>query len=179
MPCLYTILCPAWWVKWVCSWSETQNLALQLVLLKSASSNYSRQLNWFSTSTKNTLCTILCWLNEQNEQVHSENFFVWLKTDLISFFIYDLCYKFWFSRPASNVLSPAFNWAKWVKWVIQGQELNVSLWNWLHWIQCLRIGLRDIISYFYHHMLFLEVNLLSTLSKMSNYTVKTSQVCLG
>ena len=76
------------------------------------------------------------------------NFFVWLKTDLISFFIYGLCYKVWFSRPASNVLSPAFNWAKWVKWVTQSQELNVSLWNWLHWIQCLRIGLRDIISYF-------------------------------
>ena len=128
-PCLYTILYWAWWVKWVCTWSETQNLALQVVLLKSASSNYSRQLNWFSTSTKNMLCAILCWLNEQNEQVHSENIFVWLKPDLISFFICDLCYKFWFSRPASNVLSPAFNWAKWVKWVTQGQELNVSLWN--------------------------------------------------
>ena len=56
------------------TWSETQNLALQLVLLKSASSNYSRQLNWFSTSTQNTLCAILCCVNEQNEQVHSENF---------------------------------------------------------------------------------------------------------
>ena len=39
-------------------------------------------------------------------------------------------------------------------------------------IQCLRIGLRDIISCFYHQMLFLEVILLSTLSKMSNYLVK-------
>ena len=179
MPCLYTILYWAWWVKWVCTWSETQNSALQLVLLKSASSNYSRQLNWFSTSTKNMLCAILCWLNEQNEQVHSENIFVWLKPDLISFFICDLCYIFWFSRPASNVLSPAFNWAKWVKWITQGQELNVSLWNRLHWIQCLQIGLRDIISYFYHQMLFLEVIFLSTLSKMRNYLVKTSKFCLG
>ena len=102
---------------------------------------------WFQTSTQNTLHAILYWVNEQNEQVHSKKFFVWLKFDLIQFFICDLCYKFWFSRPASNVLSPAFNWAKWVKWVTQGQELNISLWNWFHWIQCLRIGLRDI-SYF-------------------------------
>ena len=89
-------------------------------------------------------------------------------------FIYVLCYKFWFSRPASNVLSPVFNWAKWIEWVTQGQELKISLWNWLHWIQCLQIGLRDIISYFYYQMLFLEAILLSTLSKMSNYMVKTS-----
>ena len=85
-------------------------------------------------------------------------------------FIYVLCYKFWFSRPASNVLSPVFNWASWVEWVTQGQELKISLWNWLHWIQCLQIGLRDIISYFYYQMLFLEAILLSTLSKMSNYS---------
>ena len=85
------------------AWSETQNLALQLVLLKSASSDYSRQLNWFSTSTQTTLCVILCFVNEQNEQVQSDFFFYFLKTDLISFFIYDLCYKFWFSRPAKCV----------------------------------------------------------------------------
>ena len=48
-------------------------------------------------------------VNEQNEQVHDENFLGGLKTDLIALFIYDLCYKFWFSRPTSNVLSPAFN----------------------------------------------------------------------
>ena len=88
--------------------------------------------------------------------------------------IYVLCYKFWFSRPASNVLSPVSNWVKWVEWVTQGQELKISLWNWLHWIQCLQIGLRDIISYFYYQMLFLKAILLSTLSKMSNYMVKTS-----
>ena len=81
--------------------------------------------------------------------MHNENFLGDLKTDLIAFFIYDLWYKFWFSRPTSNVLSPAFNWSKWVKWVTQGQELNVSLCNWFHWIQCLRIG--------YNQMLFLEV----------------------
>ena len=37
--------------------------------------------------------------------MQSDFFFssIFLKTDLISFFIYDLCYKFWFSRPAKCV----------------------------------------------------------------------------
>ena len=102
-----------------------------------------------------------------------------LKTDVLSFFICDLCSIFWFSRSVSNMLSTTFNWAKWVKWVIQGQEPNISLWNLFLWIQCLRIGVRDRNSYFYHQMLFLEVILLSTLSKISNYMVKTSKLCLG
>ena len=38
---------------------------------------------------------------------------------------------------------------------------------------------RDRNSYFYHQMLFLGVILLSTVSKMSNYIVKTSKFCLG
>ena len=38
---------------------------------------------------------------------------------------------------------------------------------------------RDRNSYFYHQMLFLGVILLSTVSKMSNYMVKTSKFCLG
>ena len=86
---------------------------------------------------------------------------------------------YWFSRSVSNILSTTFNWAKWVKWVIQGQELNISLWNLFLWIQCPRIGVRDWNSYFYHKMLFLGVILLSTVSKLSNYMVKTSKFCLG
>ena len=96
-----------------------------------------------------------------------------------SFFIYVLCYIYWFSRSVSNILSTTFNWAKWVKWVIQGQELNISLWNLFLWIQCPRIGVRDRNCYFYHQMLFLGVIFLSTVSKMSNYMVKTSKCCLG
>ena len=115
-------------------------------------------------------------VNEQNDTMKT---FLGIENWFNCIFFYDLCCKFWFSRPTSNVLSPAFSWSKWVKWVTQGQELNISLWNWFHWIQCLRIGLRDIISYFYHQMLFLEVILLSTLSKMSNYMIKTSKLCLG
>ena len=51
------------------------------------------------------------------------------------------------------------------------QELNIC-WNWFHLIQCPPIGLRDIISCFYHQMPFQELILLS---KMSNYMVKTSK----
>ena len=41
---------------------------------------------WFPTSTQNTLYAILCWVNEQNEQVHSENYYFFcLKTDFLSF----------------------------------------------------------------------------------------------
>ena len=86
--------------------------------------------------------------------------FFCLKIDSLSFFIYVLCYIYWFSRSVSNILSTTFNWAKWVQWVIQGQELNISLWNLFLWIQCPRIGVRDRNSYFYHQMLFLGVILL-------------------
>ena len=106
--------------------------------------------------------------------------FFCLKTDFLSFFTYDLCYIFWFSRSVSNMLSNSFNWVKWVKWVIQGQELNTSIWNLFLWSQCPQIWVRNRNSYFYHQMLFLGVILLSrpTLSKMSNYTVETSKFCL-
>ena len=105
-------------------------------------------------------------------------YFFCLKTDFLSFFIYVLCYIFWFSRSFPNILSTTFNWAKWVKWVIQGQELNISLWNLFLWIQCPRIGIKDRHSYFYYQMLFSGVILLNTLSKMSNYMVKKSKFCL-
>ena len=73
-------------------------------------------------------------------KISSENMFCCLKIDFLSFFIYVLCYIYWFSRSVSNILSTTFNWGKWVKWVIQGQELNISLWNLFLWIQCPRIG---------------------------------------
>ena len=132
---------------------------------------------WFPTYTQNTLYAILCWVNEQNAHLHSENYYFLLENWFPAIFIYDLCYKFWLSRSVSNVLSTTFNWAKWVKWVIPCQELNISLWNLFLWIQYPQIGVRDRNSYFYHQMLFLEVILLSTLSEMSNYMVKTSNFC--
>ena len=151
------------------------------VPFKSASSNYSRQLNWFSTSTQNTLCAILCWVNEQNEQVQSERFFVFyffLKTDLISFFIYDLFYKFWFSIPAKcvkpciqlsqiSVMSNTRSGAQYITLKLVSLE-SVPL-NWV----------KRCYFWLYYQMLFLEVILLSTMSKMSNYMVKTSNFCLG
>ena len=106
-------------------------------------------------------------------------YFFDLKTNFLSFFMYVLCYIFWFLRFVSNILSTTFNWAKWVKWVIQCQELNISLWNLFLWIECPRIGVRDRNSYFYHQMLILGVILLNTVSKMSNYMVKKSKFCLG
>ena len=159
---------------------KLKKLASQLVLLKSASSVYSRQLG-SQLYTKYTLCYLMLskWANWASTQWKLLLFC--LKTDFLSFFIYVLCYIFWFSRSVSNMLSTTFNWAKWAKWVglIQGQELNISLWNLFLWIQCPRIGERDRNSYFYHQMLFLEVILLSTLSKMSNFMAKTSKFCLG
>ena len=59
---------------------------------------------WFQGSTQNTLYAILCWVSEQNEQVHSENFFFFAwRTDFFSFFIYVLCYIFCFPRSVSNM----------------------------------------------------------------------------
>ena len=102
---------------------------------------------WFPASTQNTLYAILCWVNEQNEQVHSENYYLLLENWFPFIFIYDLCYEFWFSRSVSNMLSTTFNWAKWVKWIIPCQELNISLWNLFLWIQCPRIWVRDRNSF--------------------------------
>ena len=68
---------------------KLKKLASQLVLLKSASSVYSRRLG--SQLYTNTLYAILCWVSEQNEQVHSENyyFFAW---KLISFHFSSMFY---------------------------------------------------------------------------------------
>ena len=159
---------------------KLKKLASQLVLLKSASSVYSR---WLGSQlyTKYTLCYLMLSKWAKRASTEWKLLFFCLKTDFLSFFIYVLCYIFWFSRSVSNMLSTTFKWTKWAKWVglIQGQELNISLWNLFRWIQCPRIGERDRNSYFYHQMLFLEVILLSTLSKMSNFMAKTSKFCLG
>ena len=175
---IYTILYSAQWVQWVWTWSETKKLTLITIGFTEISILRLFKTAWFPASTQNTLYDILCWVSEQMSKYTVKTFFC-LKTDLISFFIYVLCYIFWFSKSVSNMSGTTFNWAKWVKWVIQGQELNISLWNLFLWIQCPRIGVRDRNSYFYHQILFLEVILLSTLSKMSNYMVKTSKFCLG
>ena len=142
-----------------------------MVLLKSASSDYSRQLG-SQLLHKNTPYTILCWVSEQNEQVHSENY-IFVAWKLISFHFSCVFYAMYSgSQDLSQIfLSTTFNWAKWVKWVIQCQELNISLWNLFLWIQCPRIGIRDRNSYFYHQMLFSGVILMNTVSKMSHYMV--------
>ena len=150
---------------------------------------------WFQGSIQNTLYAILCWVSEHNEQVHSENyFFAW---KLISFHfssmfyaIYSvfqdlyqicLCVIFSIQNVQSINLDPKhfIQLSQQSKMSNQGQEFNITLWNLFLWIQSLRIGVRDRNSYFYHQRLFLEVILLSTLSKKSNYVVKTSKVCLG
>ena len=137
---------------------KLKKLASQLVLLKSAPSVYSRQLG-SQLYTKCTLCYLMLSKWAKWASTQWKLLFFCLKTDCLSFFIYVLCYIFWFSRSVSNMFSTTFNWAKWAKWVglIQGQELNISLWNLFLWIQCPRIVERDRNSYFYHQMLFLEV----------------------
>ena len=80
---------------------KLKKLASQLVLLKSASSVYSRQLG-SQLYTKYTLCYLMLrkwakWAIKQWKLL-----FFCLKTDFLSFFIYVLCYIFWFSRSVSN-----------------------------------------------------------------------------
>ena len=177
MPCLYTILYSAQWEQWVWTWSETKTIGLAIGFTEISILSLFKTA-WFPALHKIhfMLSKWAKWASKQWKLL-----FFCLKTDFLSFFVYVLCYIFWFSRSVSNMLSTTFNWAKWAKWVglIQGQELNISLWNLFLWIQCPRIGERDRNSYFYHQMLFLEVILLSTLSKMSNFMAKTSQFCLG
>ena len=82
MPCLYTIL----------YWAQASEVSMHLV----KNSNFGFAIcfteisilkllktGWFPNSTQNTLYTIWYWVNEQNEQVHSENKKQCLKTDFI------------------------------------------------------------------------------------------------
>ena len=105
-------------------------------------------------------------------------FFYFLKTDFISFFIYDLYYKFWFSRLT-----------KCVKPYIQLSQMSImsNTRSRTQYITLKLVSLESVplnwVKRCYFLLLspnaLLEVILLSTLSKMSNYMVKTSKFCLG
>ena len=90
---------------------KLKKLASQLVLLKSASSVYSRQLG-SRLYTKYTLCYLMLSKWAKWASTQWKLLFFCLKTDFLSFFIYVLCYIFWFSRSVSNMLSTTFNWGQ-------------------------------------------------------------------
>ena len=172
MPCLYTILYSA---QWVWTWSETKILASQLVLLKSTSSDYSRQLG-------SQLLHKINFMLSDVEQVSKISkytvktfilFFFWLENWFP--FIFYLCFMLYI-----RVLKICLKYFKHYIQLSQMSKMSNSrsraqyiTLKRIPLIQRPWIGVGDRNSYFYHQMLFLGVIFFSTVSKMSNYMVKT------